>query len=115
MKKQMDKLNIKAVIAENGQLAYDAYLIGDYDAIFMDLHMPVADGYEATKKIRALPDPARASVYIIAFTASVTEQQKIFDNGFDDFLYKPVNLNDLYDKLEKIALRESDRGSIKTI
>jgi len=106
MKKQLAKLNINPAIAENGKQAYEACLSGDYDAIFMDLHMPVSDGYETIKRIRALADPAKAAVYTIAFTASVTEQEKIFDAGFNDFLYKPVNLNDLTEKLEKIALHK---------
>jgi CheY-like chemotaxis protein len=104
MQKQLDKFNIKPVIVENGEQAYQACLSGYYDAIFMDLHMPILDGYQATNKIRSITDPVKAKVYIIAFTASVTEQEKIFDNGFNDFLYKPVNMNDVRDKLEKINL-----------
>ncbi len=104
MKKQLDTLGIEPTIVENGKLAYEAYLAGNYDTILMDLHMPVQDGYETTQKIRSLTDTSKAKVHIIAFTASVTEQQKIIDNGFDDYLYKPVNMKDLRDKLEKIAL-----------
>jgi len=105
MKKQMDNLNISPVIVENGEQAYEAVSSGTYDAIFMDLHMPVSDGFETTRQIRALKDPVKANVHIIAFTASVTEQERIFAVGFDDFLYKPVNMSDLRDKLEKIALQ----------
>lgn len=100
-------LQLQPAIVENGALAFDALMAHDYDAIFMDLHMPVSDGYQTTKQIRALADAAKASVHIVAFTASVTEEEKIFENGFDDFLYKPVNMNDLYDKLEKIAQRNN--------
>lgn len=102
--KQMDKLNVKPVIVENGEDAYEAFIAGDFDLIFLDLHMPVSDGYQAIKQIRAQPAP-KGDVHIIAFTASVTEQQKIIDAGFDDYLYKPVNMSDLRDKLEKIAAR----------
>ncbi len=102
--KQMDKLNVKPVIVENGEDAYEAFIAGDFDLIFLDLHMPVSDGYQAIKQIRALPAP-KGDVHIIAFTASVTEQQKIIDAGFDDYLYKPVNMSDLREKLEKIAVR----------
>ncbi len=102
--KQMDKLNVKPVIVENGEDAYEAFISGDFDLVFLDLHMPVSDGYQAIKQIRALPAP-KGDVYIIAFTASVTEQQKITDAGFDDHLYKPVNMSDLREKLEKIAVR----------
>lgn len=104
IRKQLDTLNIKPMMVENGQLAYEAYITGDYDAVFMDLHMPVTDGYTATKQIRALNDRVKANGHIIAFTATVNEQELISDAGFDDFLYKPVNMNDLRDKLNKIAL-----------
>lgn len=107
IRKQMDTLQLQPAIVENGALAFDALMAHDYDAIFMDLHMPVSDGYQTTKQIRGLADAAKAGVHIVAFTASVTEQEKIFENGFDDFLYKPVNINDLYDKLEKIARRHN--------
>lgn len=102
--KQMDKLKVKPVIVENGEDAYEAFVAGDFDLIFLDLHMPVSDGYQAIEQIRALPAP-KGDVHIIAFTASVTEQQKIIDAGFDDYLYKPVNMSDLREKLEKIAVR----------
>lgn len=105
MQKQLERANIKATLVENGQLAYEAILNNHFDAIFMDLHMPVLNGYEAINKIRSLGDATKANTYIIAFTASVTEQQEIFNSGFNDFLYKPVNLNDLNNKLENIAAR----------
>src|SRR5690606_19077860 len=84
IKKQFDNIGIKPLIVENGQLAYDALLAADFDAIFMDLHMPVMDGYETTRKIRLLKDVKKAKTHIIAFTASVTEQQQIAETGFDD-------------------------------
>ncbi len=101
---QFRALNLVPVIVENGKQAYDTYASGHFDAILLDLHMPVSDGYETVKQIRAMKDPEKAKVYIIAFTASVTEQQKIFDSGFDDYLYKPVELNALINKLEKAGL-----------
>ncbi|MBS1688577.1 MAG: response regulator [Bacteroidetes bacterium] len=107
VKKQMSRLNVEPVIVENGEQAYEACLSGYYDAVFMDLHMPILDGVEATKKIRALPDPVKAKTYILAFTASVTEQEKIKNCGFDDFLYKPINLNNLREKLENITANRS--------
>ncbi len=110
MKMQLDKLNVQApVMVENGQLALQACAEQHFDAIFMDLHMPVMDGYEATKEIRALADPAKAHTCIIAFTASVTEQEQIQESGFDDYLYKPVNLAELTEKLERVILHKQDR------
>lgn len=110
MQKQLERQNIKATLVDNGQLAYEACMNNDYDAILMDLHMPVLNGYEATRKIRSLADNRKAGIYIIAFTASVTEQQEIFNSGFNDFLYKPVNMNELNNKLENIAISKQLRS-----
>jgi len=106
VKKQMSKLNVEPVLVANGALAYEAFLQQDFDAVFMDLHMPIMDGIETTQKIRASTDPMKAKVYILAFTASVNEQEKIHELGFNDFLYKPVNMSNLREKLEMIAQRE---------
>jgi two-component system, sensor histidine kinase len=103
IRKQLNNLNVFPVIVDNGEQAYAANLADTFDAIFVDLHMPMMNGYETAKKIRASADEKKAKVYLIAFTASVTEQQHIFETGFDDFLYKPVSMDDLREKLEKIA------------
>ncbi len=108
MKKQLDRLGVDAIIVENGEQAYGACLTQNFDAIFMDLHMPVSDGYQTIRLIRAMEDPEKSGVYIVAFTASVTEQKKIAEAGFNDFLYKPVNMSDLKDKLEAIAQVRSE-------
>lgn len=106
IKKQLEKLNINATLAVNGKEAYSSHCNNDFDLILMDLHMPEMNGYETTKKIRSLKDRMKANVYIIAFTASISEQQEILDTGFDDYLYKPVNMTELYNKLEKAALEK---------
>ncbi len=107
IRKQLNNLNIFPVIVDNGEQAYKANLSDTYDAIFMDLHMPIMNGYETAKQIRASADSKKSKVYLIAFTASVTEQNNILETGFDDFLYKPVSIEDLRGKLEKIAARST--------
>lgn len=99
--RQLEKLGLQPEIVANGKLAYDAYLTGHYDVIFVDLHMPVWDGYETIKQIRELPK-TETNVYVIALTASVNEEQKILAAGFDSILYKPVQINDLRAKLEDV-------------
>jgi two-component system, sensor histidine kinase len=104
IRKQLDTLGITPLIVENGVLAYEAYQSWDFDVVLLDLHMPVAGGYDTIKRIRALSSPSKANVQVIAFTASVTEEQNIHSAGFNDFLYKPTNLEDLRNKLEKVAV-----------
>lgn len=103
MQKQLEKLKVQCKIVENGSLAFDALVDENYDAIFMDLHMPVMDGYESLRKVRMLFDPIKANIPVIAFTASVTEEQEIQSAGFNGHLYKPVSMNELMDRLEKLA------------
>ncbi|MCD6064426.1 MAG: response regulator [Flavipsychrobacter sp.] len=104
IKKQLRTLNVTPVIVENGVLAYDAWLSGQFDAVLLDLHMPEADGYDTIKRIRNSKS-AKASTHAIAFTASINEKEQILEAGFDDFLYKPANIKHLREKLEELALR----------
>jgi two-component system, sensor histidine kinase len=92
--------------AVNGQEAIDKVALYQYDVVLMDLHMPLVDGFEATDAIRAMVDPVKAGIQIIAVTASVSDNmyQKIRAAGMDDYLYKPFQVNDLYSKLKGLAV-----------
>ncbi|MCE3282403.1 MAG: response regulator [Chitinophagaceae bacterium] len=107
LQQQLDNLKVRSVMVADGKAAYDACMAGDYDAVLLDLDMPGWDGYETTKQIRSHNDPGVSNAYLIAFTASVSEEKQIIENGFNDFLYKPVSMKDLRQKLEKVALRHS--------
>jgi signal transduction histidine kinase/ActR/RegA family two-component response regulator len=103
IKKQLAIFNIQPVVVENGELAYERWLKEDFDAVILDLHMPVADGYETVRRIRAYNKVAKANIHVIAFTASVNERDQLLEAGFNDFLYKPANIKDLKEKLETIS------------
>ena len=66
---------------------------GHYDAVLMDIQMPVLNGYEATKAIRALPDKAKAAVPIIAMTANAFEEDKrnALNAGMNAHIAKPID------------------------
>lgn len=70
----------------------------------MDVQMPVMDGCTATRRIRALKDPARAAVPIVAMTANVFEEERkrAFDCGMNGFLSKPIVIEELIDALKDI-------------
>ena len=76
---------------------------GDYDLILMDVQMPVMNGYEATKRIRAMKDPAIASITILAMTANAFEEdrQAAIVAGMNDHLTKPVDVKKLKEALAK--------------
>lgn len=76
---------------------------GHYDLILMDIMMPVMDGMEATKRIRALPDQKKASIPIVAVSANVYDKDRsmAFDSGMDDFTEKPIFIDKLLETLER--------------
>ena len=77
---------------------------GDYDLVLMDVQMPVMNGYEATRQIRALNDPALAGITILAMTANAFDEdkKKALECGMDGFLTKPIVIEELIGVLQKI-------------
>ena len=76
---------------------------GDYDLVLMDVQMPVMNGYEATRQIRALNDPALAGITILAMTANAFDEdkKKALECGMDGFLTKPIVIEELIGVLQK--------------
>lgn len=101
--KLLGKLNIPADIAVNGKEAVSLYTENEYDIIFMDLHMPEMDGFEATEKIHSSAKYQKKPIPIIAVTASAFDEDKVkaISNGMDDFITKPVVLKNLEEIIAK--------------
>ena len=92
--------------AENGAEAVEKVknsTSGKYDLVLMDVQMPVMNGYEATKQIRALDDPALAGITILAMTANAFDEdrKKALKYGMDGFLSKPIVIEELISTLQK--------------
>ena len=92
--------------AENGAEAVEKVknsTSGKYDLVLMDVQMPVMNGYEATKQIRALDDPALAEITILAMTANAFDEdrKKALKCGMDGFLSKPIVIEELISTLQK--------------
>ena len=93
--------------AENGAVALQKISTsapGCYDLVLMDVQMPIMDGYEATRQIRALENPALAGIPILAMTANAFEEDKksALDCGMNGFLSKPIIMEELVHELQKI-------------
>ena len=92
--------------AENGAEAVEKVKNskpGNYDLVLMDVQMPVMNGYEATRQIRALKDPALAGITILAMTANAFDEdrKKALESGMDGFLSKPIVIEELLSTLQK--------------
>ena len=93
--------------AENGAIAVEKVSTaapGSYDLVLMDVQMPIMDGYTATRQIRALDDPARAKLPILAMTAKAFDEDRrnALESGMNGFLSKPIVIGDLVQELHKI-------------
>lgn len=102
----LNKLGYQAELAINGQEAFEMASDGEYDLIILDLQMPIKGGLEAARDIRNL---AINQPYIAAFTANVMEEDRTesFRAGMDDFLAKPVILDDLSELCKKVEKRQA--------
>ena len=88
---------LSADVASDGREAVEMFEHGDYALVLMDVQMPVMDGLDATRAIRALPGKG-VSVPIIAMTANAfdEERQRCIDAGMDDHIGKPVSAEQLF-------------------
>jgi signal transduction histidine kinase/CheY-like chemotaxis protein len=102
--KQLQKLGYAADVVANGLEVLDAVSRIRYDVILMDCHMPEMDGYEATRKLRQGPRET-AGIHIIAMTANAMQgdREKCLQAGMNDYVSKPVKVEELKAVLEKVV------------
>jgi len=96
--KQLEVLGLITDTAADGLLAVEAAKAKDYDLIFMDVMMPNLDGMEATKQIRALEKDGKKRTIIVGVTG-YTNRTDCINSGMDDFLFKPVTIQQLKDAI----------------
>ncbi|MCC6912147.1 MAG: response regulator [Rhodospirillaceae bacterium] len=101
MREMLGRRGHRVVVAENGLSALNAVQAGDFDVIVMDMHMPVMDGVEATRAVRALPAPA-SRIPIVALTAGLTEGQRhaYLAAGVSQIVAKPAHWPTLFEAIE---------------
>jgi len=102
MKEILERLDIFADFAEDGKKAIEKIQSYNYDIVFMDLHMPEMDGYEATKQIRK-NESVKNELPIIALTATgeQSHRKQCLDIGMNDFLVKPFEVQDIENLVKK--------------
>lgn len=97
----LEKWNMACEIASNGKDAIQLIKQNNYSIVITDLNMPEMSGIDLTRAVRAMADQAKASVPIIALTATVSkrEQKHLINSGMNDLLIKPFKEADLYHKI----------------
>jgi signal transduction histidine kinase/ligand-binding sensor domain-containing protein/ActR/RegA family two-component response regulator len=102
LSRQLANLGYAIEVAENGAEAVAKVKSSSYDLIFMDVQMPVMDGFQATQQIRSLGENS-SSIPIVAVTANAFqgERDKCFSFGMDDYLTKPVDKDRLKEAVQR--------------
>lgn len=103
----LENMGYQVDVAENGREALEkieSCPAGTFDAVLMDIQMPVMDGYEAAEKIRGLDDPEKAGIPMIAVTANAfgEDVRKALEKGMDGHISKPIDPGQLSDTLSRI-------------
>ena len=103
----LTEAGLEVVIANNGEEAVNMMKeapAGTYHIILMDIQMPVMDGYEASRLIRTLPDPAKADIPIVAVTANAFEEDRklALEAGMNGHLAKPYDIPKMMETLKQL-------------
>jgi CheY-like chemotaxis protein len=106
-RKMLESLHCEVDLATDGLQAVDKAMMHEFDAILMDCHLPLLDGFDATRRIRAA-EPEGRHVQIIALTASALEEERehCLAAGMDDFVSKPTKLDDVRAALDRVLERD---------
>ena len=110
----LNKAGLVVDTAVDGKQAFDRFTQspqGSYDAILMDIQMPVMDGYQATAEIRKSTHPEARTIPIIAMTANafVEDVNAALASGMNGHIAKPVDYDKLYEVLEKFCLKKAEQ------
>jgi CheY-like chemotaxis protein len=106
------KTGVTVISAVNGEDAINQFRNNKVDLIFMDVHMPEKDGFQATREIRKLENPDHR-IPIIALTAIAMpgDRDKCIEAGMDDYLAKPFRKDDLFAIIKKYLMPENQENS----
>jgi len=108
LSRRLERKGFEVVIAVDGQAGVDMASSTNPDIILMDLSLPIIDGWEATRRIKA--DANTRDIPVIALTAHAMsgDEEKAREAGCDDYDTKPVNLNRLLEKIESFLGSKAD-------
>ena len=98
----LEKAEIEVTVVENGEQAVKAVQEQSFDGVLMDIQMPKMNGYEATRRIRALPGCATLPIIAMTAHAMKGDEEKCLDAGMDGYIAKPINQDRLFSTLSHL-------------
>lgn len=109
--KLLEKFGYRYTLAENGQQALEKMAQIRFDAVLMDCQMPIMDGYEATRTLRRLEAQTGQHLPVIGLTANALEgdREKCLASGMDDYSSKPIQVEELRQKLQRWTTRQTEQ------
>jgi CheY-like chemotaxis protein len=104
-RKILEFQNFEIHAVKNGQQVLDELAKADFDILLLDINMPVMDGMDCAKAVRALADPKKAAIPMIAITGNARNytMEDFKAVGFDDFLAKPLNFDALVSQVKALT------------
>jgi CheY-like chemotaxis protein len=99
--RMLERSGYQADAVSNGLLVVEAALSGRYDIVLMDVHMPEMDGLQATAEIRRRETGQRLPIVAMTARAMAGDREGCLEAGMDDYLSKPVRLEELVNAIER--------------
>jgi CheY-like chemotaxis protein/HPt (histidine-containing phosphotransfer) domain-containing protein len=111
----LERWGHRVTVAANGQIALDALLQHTFDVVLMDMMMPVMDGIEATRHIRARETDHHVPIIAMTANAMEADRDRCIEAGMDDYLSKPIKAQELQDMLKRITDDRSQMAELQSV
>jgi CheY-like chemotaxis protein len=102
LSRRLQRKGYEVVIAVDGEQGVALAQSENPDLILMDISLPVLDGWEATRRIKATPETGSIPVIAITAHAMAEDREKALEAGFDDYDTKPIELSRLLEKIQRL-------------
>jgi two-component system, cell cycle response regulator DivK len=102
LSRRLQRRGFEVLIASNGEQGVAMAAAEKPDLILMDMSLPVLDGWQATRQLKAAPDTRRIPIIGLTAHAMATDRDKCLEAGCDDYDTKPVELGRLLEKIERL-------------
>jgi CheY-like chemotaxis protein len=106
LSRRLQRKGYEVAIAVDGLQGVEMGRSGEYDLILMDMSLPELDGWEAARRLRAVPDAGRIPIIALTAHAMAGDREKALEAGCDDYDTKPIELQRLLSKMEALLASE---------